>query len=177
MLSFSDPVNFFSSPSVYSSRKHKVFLILYYMKKGIVLIFALALFSCNNKPKEGPADGAVLEGADTVTVVADEHNAMNSLDYKGVYKGVLPTASGSGMDVMIELSDSTYNKKILYVGKGDKAIYTKGAYSWNKEGNTITLEGEDKPNQYFVGENTLTQLDIDGNKIKGEIEEDYILRK
>ena len=48
---------------------------------------------------------------------------------------------------------------------------------WNKEGNTITLEGEDKPNQYFVGENTLTQLDIDGNKIKGEIEEDYILRK
>ncbi len=147
------------------------------MKKGIVLLFALALFSCNNKPKEGIVEGAVLEGADTITVVDDEHNAMNSLDYEGVYKGVLPTASGSGMDVVIELSDSTYNKKVLYVGKGDKAINTKGTYSWNKEGNTITLEGEDKPNQYFVGENTLTQLDIDGNKIKGEIEEDYILRK
>lgn len=147
------------------------------MKKGVVLLFAVVLFSCNSKPQQGQADGAVLQGSDTVTIVDDHHNAMNSLDYKGVYKGILPTASGSGMDVMIELSDSTYNKKILYVGKGDKAIYTKGAYSWNKEGNTITLGGEDKPNQYFVGENTLTQLDMDGNKIKGEIEEDYILRK
>ncbi|PXV63349.1 putative lipoprotein NlpE involved in copper resistance [Dysgonomonas alginatilytica] len=148
------------------------------MKKGIVLLFSVVLFSCNNKPQQaGQADSAVLQGSDTVPVVVDEHNAMNSLDYKGVYKGVLPTASGSGMDVMIELADSTYNKKILYVGKGDKAFYTKGSYSWNKEGNTITLEGEEKPNQYFVGENTLTQLDIDGNKIKGEIEEDYILRK
>lgn len=148
------------------------------MKKGIVLLFSVVLFSCNNKPQPaGQPDSATLQGSDTVTVVDDEHNAMNSLDYKGVYKGILPTASGSGMDVMIELADSTYNKKILYVGKGDKAFYTKGAYSWNKEGNTITLEGEEKPNQYFVGENTLTQLDVDGNKIKGEIEEDYILRK
>lgn len=147
------------------------------MKKGVVLLFAVVLFSCNNKPQQGQAESPTLQGADTITVVDDEHNAMNSLDYKGVYKGVLPTASGSGMDVMIELLDSTYNKKILYVGRGDKAIYTKGTYTWNKEGNTITLEAEDKPNQYFVGENTLTQLDIDGNKVKGEIEEDYILRK
>lgn len=147
------------------------------MRKGVVLLFVLALFSCNNKPQQEVSDGSVVEGADSVTVVDDEHNAMNSLDYKGIYKGVLPTASGGGMDVTIELLDSTYNKKVLYVGKTDNAINTKGFYSWNKEGNTITLKGEEKPNQYFVGENTLTQLDIEGNKIKGEIEEDYILRK
>lgn len=148
------------------------------MKKGIILLFSLALLSCNNKSQQAEqADSNTLQGIDTATVVSDEHNAMNSLDYKGVYKGVLPTASGSGMEVMIQLADSTYDKKVLYVGKGDKPFYTKGAYSWNKEGNTITLQGEDKPNQYFVGENTLTQLDVDGNKIKGEIEEEYILRK
>lgn len=147
------------------------------MKKGVVLLFALALFSCNNKPQQESVDSATLQGSDTVTVVDDHHSALNSLDYKGIYSGVLPTASGSGMDVKIELADSTYNKEVLYVGKSDKAIVTKGTYSWNKEGNTITLVGEDKPNQYFVGENTLTQLDIEGNKIKGEIEEEYILRK
>lgn len=170
-------VNILGCPSVYFSHKHKVFLILYCMKKGIVLLFALALFSCNNKPKEVAVEGTVMEVTDTVVVVDDHHNAMNSLDYKGIYKGVLPTASGSGMDVVIELSDSTYTKKVVYVGKSNSAINSKGTYSWNKEGNTITLEGEDKPNQYFVGENTLTQLDVDGNKIKGEIEEEYILRK
>lgn len=147
------------------------------MKKGFVLLFALALFSCNNKPTQEVANDVELQSADTLAAVIDHSNAKNALDYEGIYKGLLPTASGSGMEVTIELGDSSFTKKLVYVGKKEAAIESKGVYSWNKEGNTITLNGVDKPNQYFVGENRLIQLDVDGNRITGEIEEDYVLTK
>lgn len=35
----------------------------------------------------------------------------------GSYTGKLPTASGEGMNVTIELGDSTFVKKTQYVGK------------------------------------------------------------
>lgn len=89
----------------------------------------------------------------------------------------VPTASGEGMVVSLTLADSTYVKKTEYVGK--KEIFEdKGKYTWNAEGNTVILDGIDgAPNQYFVGENTLTQLDMKGKKIAGELADQYILRK
>ncbi len=112
--------------------------------------------------------------------MADEHNAKNSLDYQGTYKGTLPTASGEGMLVTIVLKDSTYTRNTEYIGKKDNNVIEKGKYTWNAEGNTITLDGVDakvSPSKYFVGENTLTQLDLDGNKIEGNTAELYILKK
>lgn len=48
----------------------------------------------------------------------------------------------------------------------------------NEAGNTITFDGlQNQPNQYFVGENTLTQLDMNGNKITGNLASNYILQK
>jgi NlpE N-terminal domain len=45
-------------------------------------------------------------------------------------------------------------------------------------GSIITLTGiKNKPNEYFVGENKLIQLDIDGNKITGSLADKYILKK
>jgi len=53
-----------------------------------------------------------------------------------------------------------------------------GINSWNDAGNTITLDGkEHAPNQYFLGENMLIQLDMEGNRIVGELGERYVLRK
>ncbi len=145
------------------------------MKKEIIFLsFAFALFSCTSKSQQG---STATKGSDTLTIEDMGYNGMTLFDYKGVYKGVLPTASGSGMAVTIQLLDSTYNKKVVYVGKGDKIFETKGAYSLNKEDNTITLKGDDKPNQYLVGENTLTQLDMSGKKIEGEMSKEYILKK
>lgn len=143
------------------------------MKKIVVLFTAVLFFSCNSKQAapEYESGSKEIEAAPS-----DIHNARTSLDYTGIYKGTLPTASGSGMDITIVLSDSTYTKEILYIEQKDK-FSSKGKYTWNSDGNTITLIGEDVPNQYFVGENTLTQLDVNGNRIEGEMEENYVLRK
>ncbi|MBF0760629.1 copper resistance protein NlpE N-terminal domain-containing protein [Dysgonomonas mossii] len=143
------------------------------MKKLLIAIAVVGLmYSCggsSQKPQEEPK-------ADS-TLIADTHNARTSLDYMGSYTGKLPTASGEGMNVTIELGDSTFVKKTQYVGKKE-TFEEKGKYSWNNEGNTVILEGiKDAPSKYFVGENTLTQLDMEGKKITGDIAELYILKK
>lgn len=147
------------------------------MRKNILLLLGASalLFACNNTNKTTPE--VVTETIDSTSIeVVDASNAQNALDYQGTYKGVLPTASGSGMEVTVVLGDSTYTKDISYIGEKDK-LSSKGKYTWNKEGNAITLVGDEKPNQYVVGENTLTQLDVDGNKITGAIADQYILKK
>lgn len=152
------------------------------MKKLFVMIAAMAvLYSCggnSQKDKEAEEKASVSEFSDIAKNVSDEHNAKNSLDYEGTYTGKLPTASGEGMIVSITLNDSTYIKKTEYINKKDATFEEKGEYTWNDKGNTVILNGvKDAPNQYFVGENTLTQLDLDGNRITGETADLYILKK
>ncbi len=144
------------------------------MKRMIIAIIAIGLMlSCAKKTetaqKKIPAE---------VEVLNDGHNVRNSLDYTGIYAGKLPTASGEGMIVIIELGDSTFTRKTEYIGRNNKPIEETGGYTWNSEGNTIILKGDEgSPNQYFVRENILMQLDMDGNKITGEMASNYILIK
>lgn len=147
------------------------------MRNSFILLFIaiMSLYSCGKKAQE---KASVDEFSAIAEKTSDtQHNASNSLDYKGTYDGTIPSASGQGMDVIITLSDNTYTKKVTYIGKKDGAFEEKGTYSWNEQGNTITLNGSSAPNKYFVGENTLTQLDMDGKKITGDLADMYILRK
>ena len=101
----------------------------------------------------------------------------NLHDYEGTYVGTLPTASGMGMTVTITLENGAYIKKTEYVGK-DGVFEDKGKYTFNKEGNMIILDGiVDSPNKYLVHENSLIQLDIEGNRITGGLADQYVLQK
>ena len=109
------------------------------MKKSLFLSVLIALtgMSCKEETKDS-SESSLL---DSTEVIADGHNAMNALDYQGVYYGVLPCADCEGIETTITISAATYTKEVLYRGKS-KAIETEqGSYSWNKEGNTITLSG------------------------------------
>lgn len=146
------------------------------MKKTLLMSVVVAglLFSCGGKKN---AEEAATTDADSLTTAfVDEHSARNSLDYQGVYKGQIPTEDPSATIVSITLTDSTYVRIVDLADKKGPAE-NKGAYTWNAEGNTITLVGVDAPNQYFVGENALFQLDKDGNRITGDLADKYILRK
>ena len=108
------------------------------------------------------------------------HNARNSLDYDGIYRGVLPCADCEGINSTVYLNrDNTFKITETYVGKGENSFDTSGTFSWNKAGNTITLKtpNSSEKRSYFVGENTLTQLDQTGNKIEGNLAANYILSK
>ena len=151
------------------------------MKSKIFLCFCIVLLITSCKKENQTTDLEAVEAkTDTTLVFGNEHNSQNSLDWEGVYKGILPCADCDGIETEIVInSDLTFVKKIKYLGKEDiKGIEEKGSFSWNKDGSTIILQGiNEESNQYKVGENTLTHLDMEGKIIIGDLAQNYILKK
>lgn len=108
----------------------------------------------------------------------DGATAQNSLDVVGIYKGVLPCADCEGMETTIELkNDSTYSRVIKYLGKKENSFTASGKWTW-VNGFIINLGSiKEGPNQYFVAEGKLIQLDMSGNRITGELAAKYELKK
>ena len=141
----------------------KVFLFL--LLAGVIAV------SCNSNSANKTNTSERKSG-----VVYDGHNAQNALDYKGEYKGILPCADCEGIETTLTLKDKDYVLKTKYIGKGDQEFEQKGTYTW-KNGSTIMLDGmTGGPSQYFVGENFVKQLDMQGNEITGTLADNYILR-
>lgn len=138
-----------------------------------LLICLSFLMSCGVKNISDNHNPATPEGGDL-------HNSMNSLDWEGVYTAILPCADCEGIQTALRLNDDlTYVKQTIYLGESDEVYEESGAFSWSETGSTITLQHTDKEqaSKYFVGENHLTQLDIEGKKIQGDLAEHYIFRK
>jgi len=109
--------------------------------------------------------------------VVDMHNTKISASWDGAYTGIIPSASGMGIDVLIMLNrDDTYMLRYTYVGKPE--IYTSnGSFKWDKTGEMITLPVKNFPPYYKVAQNKLIQLDMDGKYITGNLAESYVLTK
>ncbi len=147
------------------------------MKSTIpVLLLVFLLTACGSN---GEAEYS--EPHTYMEIEADQaHNARNSLDYYGTYSGVVPCADCAGIDTTVELLENdTFIFSVRYRGKEDDTVHRyEGEFTWNDAGNTVTLWGlEDRPDQFFVAENMLIQLDMDGNRITGEHADAYILEK
>lgn len=115
-------------------------------------------------------------GSGTVLATPDPaHNARNSLDWAGVYHGVLPCADCPGIETVIVLADDgTYRHMTKYLDKEDRVFTEEGQFAWNEAGSTITLTDSDGA-RYFVGENRLASLARDGSRITGDLAENYVL--
>lgn len=142
---------------------------------AILFILAVSVFtqcSSSSKKDKPAAQPATAPQAD---------NSMNSLDWQGMYSGVLPCADCGGIKTTIYLNkDLSYSIRTKYLGKKAAARNISGRFEWNEKGNTITLDNAATngfATRYFVGENTLTQLDAAGNKITGDLAAKYILTK
>lgn len=124
------------------------------------------------------AGGCMTPAAETDATGRDiAHNARNSLDWAGVYRGVLPCADCEGIETVVALAgDGTYSTQTKYLGKGEQVFSETGRFTWNDAGTTVTLAG-DQPARYFVAENRLVRLTLDGSRITGPLAEHYILVK
>lgn len=107
-------------------------------------------------------------------------NSENALDWDGVYSNVLPCADCEGLQTTIVLNkDQSYEKTTRYLGKEMDAIVKTGKFSWDKDGQNIVLEGNpgEEATHYFVMENKIRQLDINGKEIATENKGQYELPK
>jgi len=110
-----------------------------------------------------------------------QDNSQNSLDWPGIYYGVLPCADCEGIEVYIDLGKGLrFTKKVKYLGKSDELLESSGTFSWSTDGNQITLSGTGEigsPEKYQVAENKIITLDEEGNRITGNLAGRYILGK
>jgi uncharacterized lipoprotein NlpE involved in copper resistance len=139
---------------------------------SIISILA-GLSSCKSKPRSAakPSD-------EIVAITAD--NSRTSLNWDGVYSGVIPCASCPGINVKITLrTNETYELVFSYLERGNQKYTHKGKFTWSKDGSKITLDIKESEfsTQYKVGENVLIVLDLNGNIITGELAEKYRLAK
>ncbi len=144
-----------------------------------MLVCSFLIYSCKKEVKE------VEIKEDTISKLSldaptNSDNSQNSLDWKGMYKGVTPCADCEGIETEIVLNaDLTFTLKSKYLGKGDGKIFQEaGSFVWDKTGGIISLEGlKGRPSQYKVGENRLIQLDMKGKVTSGDLAEKYVLTK
>jgi len=147
--------------------------------KSLLLIALFSMFlSCQKQAESQPSAQDSIAKIDSLVKEAAQH-ARKSLDYIGIYKGVLPCADCEGLETVLYINENnTYKLQTRYLGKGDKVFEQKGTFTWDNKGVKIILNGIDNgPNQYFVGENKVTQLDLSGKLITGKLALQYVLSK
>lgn len=135
----------------------------------ICLFLAIFLWSCGQTSNQTSSQNP-----------DQAHSSRVSLDWSGTYYGVLPCADCEGIATTIHINeDETFEIHMKYLGKDDNNTFVNnGHFEWDEAGNIITLEGiEYGANHYQVGENSLIQLDINKNRITGELADMYVLGK
>ncbi len=106
-------------------------------------------------------------------------NSRTSLDWPGVYQGLIPCADCESIKTRITLhKDGTFARSIIYQGKPDGQFNDQGTFSWDDAGGKITLiDKQGQSQSYLVGEGRLFHLDQQGQRISGELADRYILIK
>lgn len=110
----------------------------------------------------------------------NEHTTQNSLDWAGVYSGSLPCADCGYIDTELVLNvDKTYTLSTIYGKKNvSHPEIINGKFAWIE--GQIKLEGiveGTRPTMYKVEENQIRQLDMQGKEIKGDLAQQYVLKK
>lgn len=109
------------------------------------------------------------------------HNSQNALDWMGTYRGITPCADCEGIETALALHENnTYELTTRYLGKGDEIFRESGSFTWNENGNQIDLDITDEGSRstgYLIQENQIVQLDLDGNRITGDLADHYVLTK
>lgn len=145
----------------------------------ILMAAVFVLFSCKSKDEKKIDETAQPETEQTTEVADAAHNSMNSLDWAGTYTGTTPCADCPGIDVELTINDDLTYEKTMDYQERDTKVEEKGTFKWDDSGQKITLyiDGETTNQSYFIGENRIWQLDMEGNRIEGDLADYYILEK
>ena len=99
--------------------------------KTVYYFFLFLLLACTGQ-KTAPLSGTM-------------DNSQTSLDWIGIYKGILPCADCEGIVTMIQLNkDLTYTKLTQYQGKSLERFTQSGSFQWNEKGVGIILKPWEK---------------------------------
>ena len=153
----------------------------YQMKTIYLLIYliVMGLTACIHT-KEQPTVELVKPAAAQLSV---GDSSRTSLDWSGVYEGLLPCSNCEGIKLRLQLnSDNSYQFIQNYLGQTDTGERNTpevqiGHFKWNTRGSHITLDTNEPPMLFQVGENQLFILNSDATRISNELANRYRLLK
>jgi heat shock protein HslJ len=160
-----------------------MFKVLSSMKNPKIIcalfVTSLLLSIAGCKPKKASPESVADPEQNSKTHIIDEHSSRNSLDWNGTYQGVTPCADCEGIKTTLTLMDTGEFSRIrTYLGKEETGKVDSGTFRWDDTGSRITLNpAEGEPQSYQVGENRLFHLDQEGNRIPGDLAQNYDLVK
>ncbi|MBO6621090.1 MAG: copper resistance protein NlpE N-terminal domain-containing protein [Balneola sp.] len=110
-----------------------------------------------------------------------DFNSRDSLDWAGVYAGVLPCEDCEGIQTKLTLTqDNTFGLEQTYSGKNSEPVKHYGSFKWNTDGTKIQLLRLEKRGgiiYFIVGEGQLIQLTSNAERYPEDIERKYLLKK
>jgi len=112
-------------------------------------------------------------------VGAEHQHQPDSTAWIGMYNGSTPCADCVGVKTTLALNkNNTYILLTQYLGKSEREYVEKGKIVWTDPHNLqLTSKDGKVSHRYLLGDNSLTQLDEQGNRITGKQAERYILRR
>lgn len=123
----------------------------------LISALAIACYSCKSAKKEP------LKNTDGI---------------EGVFIGNLPCNDCAAVRTVVKLtSPDRIEIESLFVGKSDSMFSFSGKFTYNKENNRLIYKDKGKINQFVWGDNKITQLDQNGNRITGKFADKYILTR
>jgi uncharacterized lipoprotein NlpE involved in copper resistance len=130
------------------------------VKRASILCLVAALLLCACMPRKD--DGATA----TTAKPADMHTSQNSLDWAGVYEGVLPCADCPGIKTRLTLArDGRYELATQYLERQAAPTSVRGQFTWLPGGTTIALDAQGSGQRFLVGEGRLVSLNRDGSPV------------
>jgi uncharacterized lipoprotein NlpE involved in copper resistance len=101
-------------------------------------------------------------------------------EWVGIYAGIIPCADCPGIETQLTLNaDTTFALSREYLDRDSAPQVEEGKFTWSADGNVVIApEGETRYTlQLKVAKNSLTQLDIEGKIITGELAASYVLAR
>ncbi len=138
----------------------------------LVLAVIITLSACQKTPEKEQTEDAI----ETSNQIEEKSNTS---DFYGIYQGIIPCADCEGIKTKITLlKDGSFNRTTEYLGKSEETFRDKGAFVENNQTSTIKVDLKDGGSQlYEIAENKLYHLDQEGNRITGELADNYMLLK
>jgi uncharacterized lipoprotein NlpE involved in copper resistance len=150
------------------------------MKCIIIILAVFCLVSCKDEEKTSEINSTESSAENMETIPDKAHNSQNSLDWAGVYKGVLPCEDCEGIETSIQIDKNLdYVLSQHFLGRAEAEennINETGKFKWNSAGSTISL-GEREKLYFKVSENYLLQVFEDESKVMGDSAIKYRLTK
>jgi uncharacterized lipoprotein NlpE involved in copper resistance len=137
------------------------------MRYVLVALFTGALAGWQTD--QSPRTLAVPTPEPLPALAVDIHTSRNSLDWPGVYEGLLVCADCAGIHTQLTLDgDGSFTLVTRRLVRDAVPSFEHGQFDWEPDGNTIVLDIEGGERRFAVGEGRLLLLEAGQTQPAGD---------